>query len=200
VWLFGTPPAGSHGTLVSDPVLDSTTESGPVPVAVSDGVLFVGGTDQIAAYAVSGELDHPAGPPFIARAAARGFATGTPTLQMTVRRAPYAAPIASVTIQLPRGVSIRGSRTQLLRAIAVGKPAKLAGVSAHAGALRAVLTQAQAMIPITIHSTILRESHALRIRVQARRHGLHRYRLTWTVRPIDTLGTTTTLPVRVRIG
>jgi hypothetical protein len=129
VKLFQEPAAGWSGTLTAPTLVTGGSTGGPVPIALDGQTLFVGGQNLSGAPTFAANLDvfsvnQPViessvvpGAPTVLRQTFTNLADRHPTLAFALHGGTNAAPINSVTLRLPAGLSFTRRRSQLRTAV-----------------------------------------------------------------------------------
>ena len=174
IWAFTLPPGGWSGTYFAPPVLGDVSGQGVMPLAVDQRSLFTGdGTNQLTAYAVSGQLGWHAAPPTVSRASLSGLAKHRPRLGLTVAaKNPFPA-IDSLTITLPHGLSFTGARKLLRAGVRIGGVAD-ATLSISHGKLEIRWPDSANPISLSVRAPALRESTPLLRRAARPARQTHR--------------------------
>jgi hypothetical protein len=202
VGLFSEPSRGWIGELTTTPSAHTTDTdgNGSIPLGVDGQTLFAGG--QIAAGASTPDLDifnltrpipeSPPHPPSTAGATLTGLANGKPRLKFKLVAGTNAAPIQSITIALPTGLSFSSSHQRLLRGLpglAVSADGKYTLAAKH-NMLTLTLRNPQQQLSLTIEPPGIIGSDAL---VKSRREKLN-----IRLRVVDAAHRITTLSQGVR--
>jgi hypothetical protein len=151
IWLFTQPLSGWSGVISSPPALSGgdNNDVGILPTAVDGSTLFVGGNPSIGIYAIGGSFGGPPHPPHAQNVSVNGLANGKPTLRARIVAPNDAPPIETISIQLPRGLTLRTNRRHPLSGVAVSP----ATIAAHRGARRLTVTFAQSATKVRVTLT-----------------------------------------------
>lgn len=174
IWLFTRPRDGWSGVVSSAPAGGgpNNNDFGLLPTAIDGTTLFVGGNPSIAIEAMSGSFGAPPHPPHPGHARISGLANGKPKLSVAAVTDDDTPAIETITIKLPRGLTLRRNVRHPLSGVAV-RPWT---ISAHRQSQRLKITLAQPAhtMRVTFGPRALVESKALKNRIKrtrARRHG-----------------------------
>lgn len=107
--------------------------------------------------------ESPPHPPTVPSATLTGLATGKPRLKFTLAAGSNAAPIQSVTITVPSGLSFSHGRKQLARGVSglAGTGVDKYTLAATGNRLKVALSGSVKRIPLTIGAPALKDSKAL---------------------------------------
>ncbi len=213
VWLFSRPTAGWAGTLAAPEFVAARSDyEGEIGLALTGSMLFAGG--QIIETSNQTNLDvfmvpsqvtehllRP-GKPRLQRAALSGLITQRPKLGFTLLAGTNAPPVRSLTISLPRGITVAARK---LRRDALMGAGRVRAATVRNGKLTINLTAPLSKASLTLRWPTLRESATLHRRVHPRRkagkHTARRLKLVLTtgVSLVDATGRATKLTIRTRL-
>jgi hypothetical protein len=198
--LFGSTPASFTPFSATQIIAVAPAGSlGPVDVQVttSAGQSAITSADRFTYLAANPSPTPTGAHPYLSSASLTGVAVRRARLRFTISAGEGAAPVASLSVTLPKGITLSrraaGVRAGVTAVLPTGKPVTVTAVPGRRQ-LRLILQTAAARVRVTIKSPALVISRALAAKTRERRAG----RLTFTVVPRDTEGSDTRLSLKLK--